>query len=236
MTTSYHLSPHTFACLSGRYCMFLDIKLDRYISVPREAMEALSPWIHNWQLTPRYPASTDIPSQTTATLAEELLAAGVLTNEPHATEESTYTAPTPDRDLTSVAPEIVNTGTIGAFCLATGALLYASLELRAATMTRIIATARKRKHSLPVGSKDLNLTAALTTIFLKYRPLFPRNYRCLFDSLALLHFLSYFSLHPDWVFGVQDEPFSAHCWLQSDTLVLNDHLDHISTYTPIMTV
>ncbi len=76
----------------------------------------------------------------------------------------------------------------------------------------------------------------MARVFLKYRPLFPRDYLCLFDSLALVRFLSGYDLYPDWVFGVQEDPFRAHCWVQAGEVVLNDHLDNVAVYTPIMTV
>jgi hypothetical protein len=41
---------------------------------------------------------------------------------------------------------------------------------------------------------------------------------------------------PRWVFGVQSRPFAAHCWLQLGGVVLNDTVDHVKRYTPIMVV
>jgi hypothetical protein len=31
-------------------------------------------------------------------------------------------------------------------------------------------------------------------------------------------------------------PFGAHCWLQHERWVLNDDVEYISTFTPIMVV
>jgi hypothetical protein len=38
------------------------------------------------------------------------------------------------------------------------------------------------------------------------------------------------------VFGVREAPFTAHCWVQDGAVVLNDHLENVDLYTPIMTV
>lgn len=73
-------------------------------------------------------------------------------------------------------------------------------------------------------------------VFCKLRPLYGRNRLCLFDSLALLEFLSCKGLYPTWVFGVTIEPFQAHCWVQTRGLLLNDTVEAISHYTPIMAV
>ena len=83
---------------------------------------------------------------------------------------------------------------------------------------------------------DLHRASLLVHDFLSLRPLFPRKYLCLFDSLALLEFLSKYGLHPSWVFGVQPDPFEAHCWLQHQDTILNDTVEVVSTYTPIMAV
>ncbi|MNN96111.1 hypothetical protein D3C81_2150420 [compost metagenome] len=49
-------------------------------------------------------------------------------------------------------------------------------------------------------------------------------------------FLARRGLHADVVFGVIGDPFSAHCWLQAGTLVLNDSIGNIDTYTPIRAI
>ena len=63
-----------------------------------------------------------------------------------------------------------------------------------------------------------------------------RSYLCLFDSLALIHFLARFRVFPDWVFGVTADPFEAHCWVQTGGVVLNDTVERVSAFTPIMSI
>jgi hypothetical protein len=52
----------------------------------------------------------------------------------------------------------------------------------------------------------------------------------------LSEFLARHGIHPVWIFGVQARPFAAHCWLQLNGTVLNDTVDHVIGYTPIMAV
>ena len=67
------------------------------------------------------------------------------------------------------------------------------------------------------------------------RPFYPRPYLCLFDSLALINFLSHYRLRARLVFGVHLAPFDAHCWVQVEDIVLDDALDNVRDYnTPIM--
>jgi hypothetical protein len=80
-------------------------------------------------------------------------------------------------------------------------------------------------------------TINLTHIYHSLRPLYPRDYLCLFDSLALIEFLSYWEIFPNWVFGVLIDPFKAHCWVQDGKLVLADTVTFSSRwFTPIMII
>jgi hypothetical protein len=84
---------------------------------------------------------------------------------------------------------------------------------------------------------DPERTRELIATFASLRPyVFTSKDACLFEALALGQFLAEFSLHPHWVFGVQARPFAAHCWLQHEDIVLNDTVDHVSRYAPIMVV
>lgn len=59
---------------------------------------------------------------------------------------------------------------------------------------------------------------------------------CLLESLSLLRFLSRRGLPASIVFGVTSEPFAAHCWVQTDDMVLNETLSDANAYTPIRKV
>jgi hypothetical protein len=72
--------------------------------------------------------------------------------------------------------------------------------------------------------------------FKNLRPLYPRPYLCLFDSLALLEFLASYGSFPRVVFGVVADPFQAHCWLQEGNVVLDDDLERVGRYKPILSM
>lgn len=92
--------------------------------------------------------------------------------------------------------------------------------------------AKRRGDSRP----DADL-ASLLEDFYWLRPfVFSGHQRCLFQSLTLLYFLGRFGWQPRWVFGVRQAPFGAHCWLQDGEAVLNDTLDRVALFTPIMVV
>lgn len=74
--------------------------------------------------------------------------------------------------------------------------------------------------------------------FLRARKLVPLRARdqCLLDSLALLRWLGDLRSGAALVFGVKLNPFAAHCWVQADDLVLNDRLDNVAAFTPLLMI
>ena len=64
----------------------------------------------------------------------------------------------------------------------------------------------------------------------------PFQGQCLYRATMLRRFLRRRGHHVDWVFGVRTSPFTAHCWLQSGGVVINDRLDHVSRFTALMVV
>ena len=119
------------------------------------------------------------------------------------------------------------------------AAVRAHLQLRWLTIERTVWKVRQLKERLAgtvCALQSENQLEGLLAEFDALRPLFPRNYLCTFDSLALLHFLATHGILVDWVFGVRADPFCAHCWLQKEDTVLNDTVEHVSTFDPIMCV
>ncbi|WP_395443960.1 lasso peptide biosynthesis B2 protein [Caulobacter sp. UC70_42] len=72
--------------------------------------------------------------------------------------------------------------------------------------------------------------------FARLAPWLPHSGVCLMRSLQLLLYLRALGHAPAWVFGVRTWPFKAHCWLQSGDVVLDDHLEHVRAFVPIMAI
>jgi hypothetical protein len=104
-------------------------------------------------------------------------------------------------------------------------------------MLKTVQSIRQRKgranDRIKLNETELSM---LVAVFTQLRPFYPRAYLCLYDSLALLEFLSRHHYYPLWTFGVKSDPFGAHCWVQWRDLVLNDAVARVRQYTPIMTV
>ncbi|WP_037515039.1 lasso peptide biosynthesis B2 protein [Sphingopyxis sp. LC81] len=71
--------------------------------------------------------------------------------------------------------------------------------------------------------------------FLLSRRLVPAADQCLVRGIAMKRLLAQGGCDARLVFGVT-MPFSAHCWVQADDVVLSDTLDIIRRYQPIFAV
>jgi len=78
--------------------------------------------------------------------------------------------------------------------------------------------------------------AALARRFARARSLVPVPRNCLVDSLALLHWLHARRERALLVFGVKLDPFAAHCWVQTEDLLLNDIAERVERFTPVRIV
>jgi hypothetical protein len=128
-----------------------------------------------------------------------------------------------------------NLVSLGRFLLACSRIEW---QLRAGTLLHTLARIERRRLRARSRGSILDLThgSKLIAIFKRLRPLYPRPYLCLFESLAQLEFLASFGLFPQLVFGVVADPFQAHCWLQEGPVVLNDDLERVQKFKPILSV
>lgn len=76
----------------------------------------------------------------------------------------------------------------------------------------------------------------LLRIYNRLRPLIPKDFLCLYDSLSILEFLARYDCFPSWIFAVQLEPWTAHCWVQYETVAFNQDVDEARSYLPLVAV
>lgn len=84
-----------------------------------------------------------------------------------------------------------------------------------------------------------NPSSALTDAVAQFetlRPWLPLQGECLLRSYHLRTFLRARGLDALWVFGVRTWPFDAHCWLQAGDTALDEDLERLNAYHPIMAV
>jgi hypothetical protein len=238
MPRAFFLQPHVYLCRGKRHWVILDLHRDKYLCVDRRQFELLGPLLRGWA-EPAGPSGCDAAAVPNAglALANDLLRLEILGECPAIAKDAlptAYTLPTEaiDPDLPARSP--------WSSCIHAGSFFMssarASRELRDQHFQSIVELVRDRKNGRldRAGQFDIERAKLLVSVFNGLRLIYPRSYLCLFDSLALIHFLARFHVYPDWVFGVNADPFEAHCWVQADGVVLNDTVQRVSGFTPIM--
>ncbi len=237
----YCLADYVYASWTGNFCIFLNLRLDKYYSVPAGPLSLIAPVIRGLGAPPRdFTATVDFGPRDSTEMLNGLVAASLIEIAYTETRDSAASnAPAPLSDVHSL--EVDATKSFGFRfhrSRAAYALMSAQLLLKTSPVRGIVADVAREKNSLVRGipCSETMRTVELARQFMRVRPFYPKNGVCLLDSLALIRFLSLYDSFPFWVFGVREEPFKAHCWVQTESVVLNDYHDRVSAYQPIMTI
>ncbi len=212
---SAFLPEHVFAAEADGAAIFLDLKRDRYVALPRIKARAFAECA-------RYGGALD-PEVEARLVREGLLdlAAGktiAFTRAPSAAEE--------------LGPaHSVGVADIGA---ALWARVRATARLKRQPLFEIITARGRWRARQKAREADWPRVEARAACFAAVRPLTGGHDACLREALALSWFLGADGADVDWIFGVSGAPFAAHCWMQLGRRVLNDSLDHVRAFTPIM--
>jgi hypothetical protein len=229
---TYSLSKHAFLCNDDPYWVVLHLTYDRYICIQAERFARMTPLLTGWNEDA--PAGTEIEIDAEQ-YCKELANHGVLTQEALDSKPARpEPIPAPTRSLlesTAGRRAVLSPGALLSFALAT---VRAHRLLKQHPLAEIVRQVQARKHRRTTRHDEGDRVYTVVKQFELLRPYFPRAYLCLFDSLALLEMLALEGIHPQWVFGVRAEPFAAHCWLQMGNVVINDAMDKIVEYKPIM--
>jgi len=218
----YQLAPRVSVCIVSDQAIFLDVARDRYFAVAGGAAEAVRALLEQ-----RAARKEEL---------DRLVAAGLI--------ETTETPrpPSQRRAITPVCSVVEQqhlgpAGGIGPLIEVATSLAKARRDLSGKPLASILdGVERQKKSMLTLPEESCVSRAAAATAHNAARRHLPFKPNCLPDSLALLAFLSHRRLTADLVFGVKLYPFSAHCWVQVEGVVLNDALDHVTLHTPILIV
>jgi hypothetical protein len=252
----YVLARHVFVCVQGEHVVFLDVRKDRYFALESARTAGLGHFVPGWPI--QVPSAVDFVRHSGSStapapaLAEQLdrgaltgviamlLEKGILVTEAENGKSAAVTVAEPLRgDLSADSLDERPRFSPAVFVRFVAASVRARLLLKYRTFETIVERVRYRKERSQ-GAAESVAEARLHQLvgtFATLRPFFfAAKDACLFDALALSEFLAAYRIFPRWVFAVQSRPFAAHCWLQLDGQVLNDTVDHVKRYTPIMIV
>mgnify|MGYP000863848554 CR=1 FL=1 len=116
------------------------------------------------------------------------------------------------------------------------ACIWAGRIVKRGAMLEAFYYIKRRKARLTNGVGDLAEAKPVHSKFAAARIWYPASYVCLFDSLALSHFLIGQGVCSDLVFGVRSRPFSAHCWIEVDGVILDDGGENCHSFAEIARV
>lgn len=240
MSSEIRLADNVFFCVTEGQGVFLDLRADRYSAVPIPGESRAS-----------VAAKTDPVAFIAGALKphiRELVHAGLLIETASGghsldgflrIEPVTVTGGAQDRRAFGrVDGRRVDGRRVGLreMLRFSRACRWASGALKRKAIADTVAGVRARHPIRSLAVDDGQKLGQAVEAFARLRPWYPKEYLCLFDSLALLEFLAAHSLFPQWVFGVQAQPFGAHCWVQSGGRALNETAEFASRFTPIMRV
>jgi len=220
---AYTLRPELYFCISHNQTTFLDIKADRYFGLPADLDAAFQGWT--------YHGLADLADPS----FNRLVAMNLLISVPHVPDIIIPTLPPAKR---SALEHVIN-GTDGPH-FSMSAVLHqrlAAWELRHRSLSSIIDRLRRRKLKATECRRSCFCdSASIVKAFLCTGRVIANQDQCLRRSIALVDYLAGQRLFPLFVIGVRRQPFGAHAWVQDEDEVLNDHVDHVAEYVPILAV
>lgn len=206
-------------CEVGGRLVFLDVKKDQYLRLPPPLEAALVLY-----LSGEPPPDLDL---------DALVAHNILVEPTAGVPGERPVAPPPTRSAMEAARPVPRISLIQALEVF---LLVAHTQLL--LKLRPFKKALQTIAGAPVASGGRPSTHVIedAAAFRRVRLYVPVGMRCLVDSIALARFLRRRKHRVHVVFGVAVDPFSAHCWVQADGVVLNDTLGNVTSHTPIRVV
>lgn len=139
----------------------------------------------------------------------------------------------PEQELRFCGAEVLRPRLIAA---GVTARLQASLIMKLRPFEKIAQSIRRHRQSddaVEPARPDLDAQALIYAVQAADRLLGSVD-RCFVRSLSVMILSWRAGLAPHFVIAVQADPFQAHCWVQHQTTVLNDHVEHVRRFVPIL--
>lgn len=213
---SYGLAEGLSFCVIGTRVIFLDLPRDRYFLLSGACEKAFKNYLR---------CPSDVAQEELELLrARTLLAADGF-------PPSACVVSLPSRSALNAG----NRGIGWNVVLAAAAYFRASWLLKNRGLAEVVAHYRSVQFRVdPLGEESRRL--ATVSAFRSLRLILDPTDRCLPLSLAMAFELKRLRCHCDLVFGITLEPFRAHSWTQHKDQVLNDRLDRVLGFQPILVV
>lgn len=231
----YWLRKGVYCTDAGDSVVFLDLATDRYSALPAPTAKLLGSAIRNWPIGSQTLDLRHLTPNVRSTL-DVLVQNGLLTTDSN--QANAASEPPACETYLGIADVMDHFGkfrvTLASHLLA--AFLLARRLLTSDSIDRVVryVTAQQSKPT-SVSHKTAPLDLAALAHFHALRPLlYSAKDQCILDSLVLYEYLRRCDAGCTFFIGVKTRPFRAHCWIQSGTVVLNDNVEHASSFRPIL--
>ncbi|MBX9815470.1 MAG: hypothetical protein A4S12_04415 [Proteobacteria bacterium SG_bin5] len=213
----------SFCDVSDRL-LFLDVVADRYFCLGEKAESAFRKMISRHDLD---------PGEMRALAG--LLRSGILAETDDADVPMAFSPP--DNPTASFLDISVQRADVRQVAAALSALAFTRLSLRFGhlhAVLRKLADAKPSPSAAPtIAPESMQKVAAA---FERTARIVRSHDQCLSRSVAVARRLAALGLPGDLVIGVRLRPFAAHSWVQAGAWLVNDRIDTVRTYTPILSV
>lgn len=215
---AYMLAPGLHCCDAGGRLIFLDVTADRYFGLDEQGEAAVRALLAG---QPGYAPHAAI---------DALIASGA--SQP----DGTRTASPEPRPIALPRRSLLDDASSKAGAVATVraalAILRTRRRLRRQGLAAMLAELERFKPTAP-GSPEPDAIAAAFDLS---RMLLDSVDQCLPHALALAGWLFRAGCAAEFVIAVRGRPFRAHSWVQANGVLLNDRLDRVRDFVPILAI
>lgn len=221
----YALREHLHYCITGARLVFLDLAADRYFCIAPHLDEVF-----------RQLLDKSATNEAERRILEPLVANSVLRHVPGC--DGAIVRDPPCASCASLLDERLEKPPLPLVACALTSCFLASRQIKARPLFDIVQQilARKRHLASPAFTASAAKLRAAAAAFDRCTQILAARDKCLPRSLAMVRHLASRGIAADLVFGVTLGPFSAHCWVQVEDWILNDHLEHVQNFTPILAI
>jgi hypothetical protein len=214
---SYHLRPGLHFCICSGRAIFLDVPGDRYFCLPSAIDAAFQFWASGQR--------SDVAEK-----LSKLIELGVIIEGgPGSPTAPPRLTQTPKSDLSAAV-----SGNIVWILWASAEQLLARRRLRRSSFSSLVHALEVEPRRQKVSSTNPGILSRVAGAFGGSRLLVHGWDNCLSQSLAFHRVCRRLRIDAELVIGVSVDPFSAHCWVQLGDVVLNDSVERVRNYTPIL--
>jgi hypothetical protein len=222
---TYFLAKDAFVCESSGYTVFLDLKSDRYLALPPDD-------------TPKFRRLIFEGPTECEDLGEFLGRQGLLVKHPSLGKPVQQQPIAPATHFLwkneGAWPHLLPIH----FRQFTAAYIKTALMLKLYSLRNLVDWINSKRDRQWAEPEEMLIAEALPMVGVFYllsslTKLHTKT--CIQQSFTMINFLALNGIYPRWVFGVQMQPFQAHCWVQQGTVVFNDS-SRVRAFTPLMIV